>query len=509
MGCRIDHPMFLTVICSMRLKDSFGSGLLLFISLLFIASSASAQYDIDISIDNYDNDTILIGYYYGDKHLVRDTLYAKKKGKFELAGKDTLDNGVYLLLTYPDKEYVQFHINEGEKEFQIAYDYNNKSDVRITGSPDNINFQEYLNLIDDNRVLANELRDTIAVLEERGADVSSFKKQLTEIDGRILAKQEEIIEGAPGSITAIILNASNDVSVPDFEDDEDPAMSRFRYYKEHYFDNIDLGNPLVIYTGVLNPKVDTYIKKLTANHPDSLIQSIDFLLAKMKPAEDTYRFFLSTFLNEYAKTKVIGFDAVYVHMVDKYYSKGEAPWVKEETMAKIIDNANKIRPVLLGKTGADLNVFNEDGSPISISDIDYEYLVLLFWAPDCGHCTKMMPKFVEFNKIWKEQGVKTFAICSKHMEKTKTCWENLEEKEMLGFINAADERHRSRFKLKYNVSTTPKVFILDKDRKILMKNIGSDQLQAVMLEILKREGREDLIPDNLPVEEEIKGEGKK
>ena len=494
MAYHIDHTEFLTVICNMRQNGLF----LLFSCFLIGVSSLTAQYDINISIDNYDNDTILIGYYLGNKQLVRDTLYAEEAGKFQLSGKDTLNNGVYLLLTYPDKEYVQFHINEGEKDFDLNFDYNDKSRVTFKGSPDNINFQSYLNLISENRARAQELRDSIAGLEEKGKDVASFRKELTAIDNKIIDRQAEIIKESPESLTAIILKASQDISVPDFENDKDPAASRFRYYKQHYFDNIDMENPLMIYSGTLHPKVDTYMKKLTANHPDSIIQSIDTLLNMVKPAEDTYRYFLSTFLNEYAKSKVIGFDAVFVHLVDNYYRDGGAPWVKAESLAKIVDNADKLKPVLLGNTGADIKVFRENGTPISISDIDYEYLVLLFWAPDCGHCTKMMPKFVEFNNTWKEKGVKLFAICSKHMDKTKTCWEKLEEKDMLGFINAADEKHRSRFKLKYNVSTTPKVFVLDKDRKILMKNIGSDQLEDVMIQILKQEGREDLIPEGLP-----------
>ena len=146
-------------------------------------------------------------------------------------------------------------------------------------------------------------------------------------------------------------------------------------------------------SGVLPPKIEYFLEKLTVNHPDSIAESIDFLLAKMEPAEQTFRYYLSTYLNKYAKSKVIGYDAIYVHLVKKYYQSGKTPWVDEESLAKIIDNANKLDPVLIGKIGADIKVYKEDGTPISISDIDYEYLVLLFWAPDCGHCTKMMPKF--------------------------------------------------------------------------------------------------------------------
>jgi hypothetical protein len=42
-------------------------------------------------------------------------------------------------------------------------------------------------------------------------------------------------------------------------------------------------------------------------------------------------------------------------------------------------------------------------------------------------------------------------------------------------------------KLKYNVTQTPKVFNLNKDREILMKNIGPEELEPVFEDIFIRE----------------------
>ena len=458
------------------------------------AQNDVGAYNIGIKVHNYDNDTLLVGYYYADKQLVRDTLFSSQAGEFRLTGTDTLDNGVYLILTYPDNQYVQFHVNEGDKEFEIEFDYKDKRNTKFKNSKDNENFQSYVTLLSEHRPQANIVRDTLKSLREQNLPTEKFEEELSKIDEIIVNEQKRIIEENPNALSAIILKASEEVSVPSFEGEEEIQLKRYLYFKEHYFDNIDLGNPVVHKSGVLPPKIEYFLEKLTVNHPDSIAESIDFLLAKMEPAEQTFRYYLSTYLNKYAKSKVIGYDAIYVHLVKKYYQSGKTPWVDEESLAKIIDNANKLDPVLIGKIGADIQVYKEDGTPISISDIDYEYLVLLFWAPDCGHCTKMMPKFVEFNEKWKDTGVKLFAICSKHQDKTENCWKDLEKKNMLGFINAADQYHRSRFKLKYNVMTTPKVFVLDKNREILIKNIGGDQINDIMQEILKRAGREDLIP---------------
>lgn len=461
--------------------------LLVLIISFFTLTSGISQYNITFDIKNYESDSVVIGYYIMDKQLVQDSLIRNDKGQFVLSGQDTLESGVYLLLTQPDNEYIQFVVNESEKDFKVIFDYKEKSKVKFKNSPDNKIFQDYVEYLAKVRPKAQSLRDTIEACKAGGTNFESFEQLLKEIDDSVVEKQEEIIENFPGSISALLIKANREIEIPDFEDAEDPNLERYLYYKKHYFNNLELSNPASLRTPFLFKRIDYYLNKLTPSNPDSINVAIDSILSWLKPAGESYNYYLSHFLNSYGSSKIVGFDAVYVHLVDKYYAKGEAPWVSDENLEKIIDNANRIRPVLLGKTGPDITVYDEMNNPVSISDIDYEYLVLLFWAPDCGHCKKSMPKFIEFQERWKDRGVKVFAICTKHKDKINDCWEYVHEKDMHGFINGADEFHRSRFKLKYNVQNTPKVFILDKDREILMKNIGAEQMDRVMEEILKQE----------------------
>ena len=464
-----------------------------FIYLLFflvIFSQSQSQHRISIDIRNYENDSLLIGYYVLDKQLVQDTLFANEQGQFIL--EDTLVPGVYIALTFPDKQFIQFMVNEEEKEFKMSYDYENKLDLSFENTKDNSNFQAYLRLLAELRPVADRLRDTIAKLQDSNLSFQLFQDSLDLINQNVVDKQKEVMNDNPGFISGLILRSNQEIIMPEFGRTEEERMAQYLYYKSHYFDFIELDNPLSLYTPFLYERVNYYIEKLTPNHPDSISQSIDSLLHWMSPAEETFRYYLSHFLNKYAKAKVVGYDAVYVHLVDNYYVKGKADWIDEENLLKIIERSNMIKPVLLGKTGADIKVFQEDGTPISISDIDYEYLVLLFWAPDCGHCKKTMPEFVEFNEKYKDKGIKTFAICTKQREKAENCWEAIEEKNMHGFINAADANMISRYKLKYNVTSTPKVFILDKNREILMKNIGASQLEKVFEEIFQMKEQERL-----------------
>ena len=464
-----------------------------FVLSLVITTVSFSQHKIEFDISDYDQDTVIIGNYMIDKQLVYDTLLADEQGKFVLSGDQNLDAGVYIILTLPQKEFVQFLVTDKEQNYKMSFSAKQLGELSFEGAPDNIQLNQYVDFLKSVRPAADDLRAKIAKANETGEDSKSFRDELSKIDMQVADYQNQLYNANPSYLSSQMLIANKEIIVPDFEGQENAQLKRYEYYRAHYFDNINMGNPEILRTPFLHQRIDYYLNKLTPNHPDSINVALDYILSQMEPAPETYKFYLSHYLNEYAASKIVGYDAIYVHLVDKYYSEGNAPWVDEDNLIKIAKRANEIRPTLIGQIGSDLTVFGEDGSEITLSEIDYEYLILLFWAPDCGHCKKSMPDYVEFDKKWSEKGVKTLAICTKHQDKTATCWEGVKDKEMGNFINAADQYHQSKFKVKYNVTTTPKLFILDKNREIIMKNIGSDQLDSVMEEIIKMKSSQEMV----------------
>jgi thiol-disulfide isomerase/thioredoxin len=223
----------------------------------------------------------------------------------------------------------------------------------------------------------------------------------------------------------------------------------------------------------------------------------------MKPADETFKFYLVHFVNEYAKSKIVGMDAVYVHLVKNYYEKGLAPWTEEEQLKKMIDNANTLEPLLIGKIAPDIkmqkldvketlklkDVENEHkrfkvGESLSLHEVKSPYTVLLFWASDCGHCKKSMPGLVEFNENFKNKGVTVFSVCTKTYKDVPACAELLDKNNALNWINVVDPYFRSKFGSIYDVRSTPQIYILDDKKEIISKRIGAEQLPEVMQQIL-------------------------
>jgi thiol-disulfide isomerase/thioredoxin len=227
---------------------------------------------------------------------------------------------------------------------------------------------------------------------------------------------------------------------------------------------------------------------LVVNHPDSIKKEIDYIISLVKDNEDAYRYTLSSILNKYAKNKFIGMDAIYVHMIDTYYSQGTADWVDEENLLKMQENANNLRPILIGKVFPNITVYKEDLTPVRINNVKSDYTMVIFWAPDCGHCKKSMPKIVDFYEKYKDKGLKVVSVCTKGGEKLANCWEYIEEKGMEGFINTGDKYQKYR-RYVY-VPSTPKIFLLDDNKEILIKDMPADELPNIMDKILEEKAAE-------------------
>ena len=58
---------------------------------------------------------------------------------------------------------------------------------------------------------------------------------------------------------------------------------------------------------------------------------------------------------------------------------------------------------------------------------------------------------------------------------------------MQDLINAADQYQKSRILSKYYATSTPKIFIIDKEQKIVIKKVPAENLDAVLVQLTSTE----------------------
>jgi thiol-disulfide isomerase/thioredoxin len=448
------------------------------------ASSSSGGYRIEVELQHFSGDSLFLGYYFGKAQYLKDTA-TLQKGKFVFEGEDKLAPGIYLLVIPPDNKFIHVLISEDQQKFSVSADINDiVQSARFKGSVENDIYYAYLKQLDKRRPVADSLKKEMA---KDSLHAVSYQDQLDKLDEEVKKVQDDVRKSNPNSITAMLIWANREIEIPKYEDvaEEDRKQKQYEFYRAHFFDHFDLNDPRAMRSGLIQQKIDYYLEKLTYQLPDSQMVAMDFLLNKMTNNKEAFQYYLVSFLNDVVKSKRMGMDAVYVHLVDNYYAKGLAPWVEKEQLDKLLAQAETLRPILIGKIAPDIRFYKESGEAISLHSIQSDYTVLFFWDPECGHCKKAIPEVINFYNTYKDKGVEVLAVCTKTGSDISSCWSAIQERGMDIWLNVSDQYLRSHYKTIYDVKTTPQIYILDKDKKILVKKIAGEDLAPVMAEILK------------------------
>ncbi len=456
------------------------------------ANNDSPGYKIKVKLENYAATELVIGFHYGEKQYVKDTVTLGKDGYFTFEADTLFPSGMYLLVTKPDNNFIQILLPAGDQDFTLTTDVKDVvGAIKVKGSEENEAFYEYLKFLGSLRPEADTIRAQLGRNKGNVADSIRLTDQLNGMDKRVKKYQSDFIAKHPSLFATKIIRSAIELETPEFKGGDEKELQRKRYYwyRATYFNNVDIADPAMLRSPVLHGKIENYITKVIPQHPDSINIALDDLFNRLKPAPETYKYYLIHFLNYYAKSKLVGFDACYVYLAENYYCKGGASWTKKEDLEKICDNAARLKPILIGKTAPNITVFNQKNEPKSLWDVDADYTVLFFWAPDCGHCKKSAPMMVEFAQKFKDRGVKIFAVCTAVTDKGPECWKDIIEKGFTDdlFMNMGDPYIRSKYKTLYDVQTTPQIFILDRKHEILMKRIGAEELAKVMDQVIRFE----------------------
>jgi peroxiredoxin len=165
--------------------------------------------------------------------------------------------------------------------------------------------------------------------------------------------------------------------------------------------------------------------------------------------------------------------------VEKYYVTNQAYWISEEQKEKIISRAYAIAPNLIGQKAAALALQDSVGKPKSLYDVKAKYTVLVFWDPTCGHCITEVPKLDSAYKAsWKKKGVVMYGVKT---DGTQAEWTKfIKDKDLSGWIHVWDPGYKSNYRKFYDVYSTPLVYLLDANKKILAKRLGVEQLEGFL-----------------------------
>lgn len=140
-------------------------------------------------------------------------------------------------------------------------------------------------------------------------------------------------------------------------------------------------------------------------------------------------------------------------------------------------------PPSVGEMAPEITLPNRDGSAESLSSLRGKVVLIDFWASWCGPCRQENPVVVE---AWKRYEPKGFTIFSVSLDQTKEKWLAAIGKDGLAWNNHVSDLRgwQSAGAAAYGVRSIPATFLLDREGKIVARNLRGPALEQKLAELL-------------------------
>ncbi len=136
----------------------------------------------------------------------------------------------------------------------------------------------------------------------------------------------------------------------------------------------------------------------------------------------------------------------------------------------------------VGAVAPDFKLPTPDGKTVSLSSLRGKYVLIDFWASWCGPCRQENPNVVKMYNRFKGSD---FEILGVSLDQDKGKWEKAIEKDGLTWLHVSDLKGwESAAASLYNITGIPATYLLDKEGKVIAKNLRGKKLEAKIAEVV-------------------------
>jgi len=478
------------------------------------AQTATAGHDIRINFKNCKDTMVFLAFYQFDKSYLADTCKKVVKGQIVFKGPKSLDKGVYYLVSQDKARYFDFFISDNNQKLTITTDtLDLVKNLKSPTSKENDDFFGYIKFITAKNKEFMEVRKQTKGMNSK--DSTAFINEKAKVlNETVVAFEKTFMEQHKGMFVGDVINLKMEKEakdIPKASNGRPDSMYIYTYYKTHYWDGVNFQDDGILRTPFLADRVKKYFNNVIVQNPDTVNVEIDRIMNKTKSGTMMQKLLLAHFLSTYESSKVMGFDKVFVHIIDKYIRTGMGKDVYDEkTVENILNRGDILKPLLLGSQAPDLlmidtithrniakmgfdtvktsqgatklyydNVQNLAQAFVPLYSTKADYLVLVFWDVDCGHCKTEIPKLIEeYHALKKEKyDIKVFSV---YTQQDYEKWRKYIIDNKLDWINVYDGVHINNIKEKYDIYSTPVIYVLDRNKRIKAKRIGTEQVKDIV-----------------------------
>jgi thiol-disulfide isomerase/thioredoxin len=256
---------------------------------------------------------------------------------------------------------------------------------------------------------------------------------------------------------------------------------------QHYWDNLNVTDTATLFRKEASEQ-----------------QLVDYLYLLNKASADSAHSGLITLLD-----KTLINQAIFNHfigLIEKYLYYPDSPLRNEELYINVLeyylqdrrlDAEYKLRPQYqlsmlyknrVAHAAEDFNYITPSGDKGSLYSINAPFTLLLFYDPDCENCREIIRELSDNTMLKSMQQGKELQVLAIYTAGNVKLWQDYASSMPAEWVNGYDKQQINK-QQKYDLRAFPTLYLLDKDKKVLLKDAYMD----VVLDSLNMVAHKNLI----------------
>ncbi len=263
-----------------------------------------------------------------------------------------------------------------------------------------------------------------------------------------------------------------------------PAMiveerERLRYMTEHYWDNYNFADSLLIANdSITGTAIAGYISLLQLNDTTTIRRSIDRTLDRSIAAN--YDNFLSIVLKFedylYDPNSPMRCEDLFIPVLQYVSSSSNVASVDKLRPEQQLSMALKNR---VGELAYDFEYTLRSGETRKMHDIKAKYTLLFFNSPDCDDCERVKQFIASSDLIGELCASGVLKILAVYPESDWELWFSASYPKMM--INGYDKGQTITKSALYDLRATPTLYLLDNQKNVLLKDVFVEKIEKFLL----------------------------
>lgn len=258
----------------------------------------------------------------------------------------------------------------------------------------------------------------------------------------------------------------------------DPG-ERADYLAKHYWDKFDFHDTTYIHEPEITEQaLSNYIDLLSHVTPETRSSSIKTMMARAEQDSTMFHYF-SEMTEKYLYDPLSPQrnEEIYIAVLEYIIQTSSLNEVEKIRPAHLLEQAQRNR---IETPATDFTYTLADGRDGQLYGIQADYLLLFFHNPDCQACLEITRQLSASPLVNDLLNNKTLSILAIYPDEDLEAWKAHIPTMPKEWINAYDQGHTLKNDEIYDLKAIPTLYILDKGKKVLQKDISFQQTEAFL-----------------------------